>query len=73
MTILHKPNMRELPERIARRQMVIELHSEFIRFREERKDWDVSRESIIWKAAEIQARRGSPNHDFDHSSFQRRS
>jgi len=55
VTIFHEPIMRELPERIARRQMVIELHSDFISFREERKDWDVSRESMNWKAAEIQA------------------
>ena len=59
MTILRKPIERELPERIAHRQMVVELHPGFVRFREKhtRTSWDISWESIYWKAAEIQARR----------------
>jgi hypothetical protein len=59
MTILRKPTKRELPERIAHRQMVVELHSGFVRLREKhsRTAWDISWESIYWKAAEIQARR----------------
>ncbi len=59
MTILRKPITRELPERIARRQMVVELHPGFIRFREKRSRtaWHISWESVYWKAAEIQAQR----------------
>jgi hypothetical protein len=64
MTILRKPIMRELPERIAHRQMVVELHPSFIRFREKRSRtaWDISWESVYWKAAEIQARRRRAEH-----------
>jgi hypothetical protein len=59
MTILRKPITRELPERIARRQIVVELHPGFVRFREKhtRTAWDITWESIYWKAAEIQARK----------------
>ncbi|HTV53969.1 MAG TPA: hypothetical protein VMI06_03555 [Terriglobia bacterium] len=59
MTILRRPIKRELSERIAHRQMVVELHPGFVRFREKhsRTAWDISWESIYWKAAEIQARR----------------
>ena len=59
MTILRKPIKRELPERIAHRQMVIEIHPGFVRFREKhsRTASDISWESIYWKAAEIQARK----------------
>jgi hypothetical protein len=59
MTILRKPIKRELPERIAHRQMIVELHPGFIRFHEKRSRtaWDISWESVYWKAAEIQARR----------------
>lgn len=59
MTILRRPIKRELPERIAHRQMVVELHPRFIRFREKRSrtPWDISWESVYCKAAEIQARK----------------
>lgn len=59
MTKLRKPVTRELPERIAHRQMVVELHPGFVRLREKRSRtvWDISWESIYWKAAEIQARK----------------
>jgi hypothetical protein len=42
MTILRKPIKRELPERIAHRQMLVELHPGFVRFREKhtRTSWD---------------------------------
>ena len=48
MTILRKPLKRELPERIAHRQLVVELHPSFVRFREKRSRtvWDISWESI---------------------------
>jgi len=61
MTILRKPIKRELPEQIARRQIVVELHPGFIRFPEtwSRIAWDISRKSVSWKAAEIHARRKS--------------
>ena len=57
--MLRKPIKRELPERIAHRQMVVELHPGFVRFREKRSRtvWDIPWESIYWKAAEIQARK----------------
>lgn len=59
MTILRRPIQRELPERIAHRQMVVELHPGFVQFREKhsRTAWDISWEGIYWKAAEIQARK----------------
>ena len=59
MTLLRKTIKRELPERIAHRQMVVELHPGFVRFREKhaRTAWGISWESIYWKAAEIQARK----------------
>ncbi|HEX5483316.1 MAG TPA: hypothetical protein VFZ08_11895 [Terriglobia bacterium] len=59
MTILRKAIKRELPERVAYRQMVVELHPSFVRFRKKhlRTAWDISWESVYWKAAEIQARR----------------
>lgn len=59
MTILRKTIKRELLERIDHRQMVVELHPGFVRLREKhsRTAWDISWESIYWKAAEIQARR----------------
>ncbi|HTS10419.1 MAG TPA: hypothetical protein VMP68_32950 [Candidatus Eisenbacteria bacterium] len=59
MTVLRKPIKRELPERIAHRQMVVELHPGFIRFREKRSRtvWYISWESVYWKAAELQARK----------------
>ena len=64
MTILRKPIKRELPERIAHRQMVVEFHPAFIRFREKRSRtvWDISWESVYWKAAEIQARQKRAMH-----------
>jgi hypothetical protein len=63
MTVLRKPIKRELPERIAHRQMIVELHPGFIRLREKRSRtaWDISWESAYWKAAEIQARRQRPD------------
>jgi hypothetical protein len=59
MTVLRRPIKRELLKRIAHRQIVVELHPAFVRFREKhsRTPWDISWESIYWKAAEIQARR----------------
>ena len=59
MTILRKPLKRELPERIAHRQLVVELYPSFVRLREKRSRtvWDISWENIYWKAAEIQARK----------------
>ena len=62
MTTLRKPIKRELPEPVARRKMVVELHPGFIRFREKRSRtaWDISWESVYWRAAEIQARRDAP-------------
>lgn len=62
MTILRKPIKRELPERIARRQMIVELHPSFIRFREKRSRtaWDISWESVYWNAAEIRLDIGVP-------------
>ena len=59
MTVLRKPIKRELPERIAHRQLVVELHPAFVRFREKRSRtvWDILWESVYWKAAEIQARK----------------
>lgn len=59
MTILTKPIKRELPERVAHRQMIVELHPAFVRLREKhsRTTWDITWESIYWKAAEIQARK----------------
>ncbi len=63
MTILRKPIKRELPERVAHRQMVVEFHPAFIRFREKhsRTTFDISWESVYWKAAEIQARKERSN------------
>jgi len=63
MTVLSRPIKRELPERIAHRQMVVELHPGFIRFREKRSRtaWDISWESVYWKAAEIEARKRRPD------------
>lgn len=59
MTILRNIIKRELPQRVAHRQMVVELHPGFVRFREKysRTAWDITWESIYWKAAEIQARK----------------
>lgn len=59
MTILRKPIKRELPQRVAHRQMVVELHSGFVRLREKhsRTAWDITWDSIYWKAAEIQTRK----------------
>jgi hypothetical protein len=59
MTVLRKPIKRELPERIAHRQIVVELYPGFIRLREKRSRtaWDISWESVYWKAAEIEARK----------------
>lgn len=59
MTILRKPSKRELPQRVVHRQMVVEVHSCFARLREKhsRTAWDISWESVYWKAAEIQARK----------------
>lgn len=58
MTKLRKRITRELPEQVAHRQMVVELHPGFVRLLEKRSRtvWDISWESIYWKAAEIQAR-----------------
>lgn len=49
MTILRRSIKRELPERIAHRQMVVELHPGFVRFREKhsRTAWDISWESHL--------------------------
>lgn len=57
MTILRRPITRELPQRVAHRQMVIEIHPGFVPLREKhsRTAWDITWESIYWKAAEIQA------------------
>lgn len=59
MTVLRKPIKRELPERIAHRQVIVEIHPRFVRLREKRSRtaWDISWESIYWKAAEIEATR----------------
>jgi hypothetical protein len=59
MTILRRPNKRELPERISHRQIVVELHPALVRFQEKhsRTALDISWESVYWKAAEIQARK----------------
>lgn len=59
MPVPCKPIKRELPEKIAHRQMVVEFHPGFIRFREKRSRtaWDISWESVYRKAAEIEARR----------------
>ncbi len=59
MTILRKPIKRELLERIARRQIVVELHPGFIRFREKRSRiaWDISLGRVYCRAAEIEATR----------------
>lgn len=59
MTILRRPIKRELLQRVAHRQMVVELHPGFVRLREKhsRTAWDITWESIYWKAAEIQARK----------------
>lgn len=58
MTVLRKPIKRELPEWVARRQMVVKLHPGFIRFGEKRSRiaWDISWQSVHWKVAEIQGR-----------------
>ena len=75
VTILRKPIKRELPEPIARRQIVVELHPGFIRFREKRSRtaWDISWESVYWKAAEIKAREGRSDRDSaSNASFRRR-
>lgn len=59
MTILNTIIKRELPERVAHRQIVVELHPGFVRLREKhsRTAWNITWESIYWKAAEIQARK----------------
>lgn len=59
MTILSRPIKRELPDRVAHRQMIVEFHPGFVRLREKhsRTAWDITWESIYWKAAEIQARK----------------
>lgn len=59
MTILRKPIRRELPQRLAHSQMVVELHPGFVRFREKhsRTAWEITWESIYWKAAENQVRK----------------
>lgn len=55
MTILRRPIKRELPQRVTHHQIVVELYSGFVRFREKhsRTAWDITWESIYWKAAEI--------------------
>lgn len=71
MTLLRKTIKRELPERIAHRQMVVELHPGFVRLREKhsRTAWEITWESIYWKAAEIQARRQRAERSRGRSRF----
>lgn len=59
MTILTKRIKRELPQRVAHRQTMVELHSAFVRLQEKhsRTAWDITWESIYLKAAEIHARK----------------
>ncbi|MGH9353745.1 MAG: hypothetical protein ACRD2G_16555 [Terriglobia bacterium] len=59
MTILRRSIKRELPQRVAHRQMVVELHSGFVPLREKHSPTvsDITWESIYRKAAEIQARK----------------
>jgi hypothetical protein len=58
--VLRKLIERELPERIAHRQMVVELHPGFIRFSREAIADSVGYflgRFVYWKAAEIEARK----------------